>query len=746
VRRSVPVIAAIAAAFCAFAALPSTNAGASAASPRHRVDRVLILSLPAVSWAELGAARAPNLDRLLDASAIADLSTRAVHKRTDLADGYMTIGAGARAVAPVEGSGLGFDVEEPYGADPAGLVYQRRTGRQPGDGLVDLSIAPALDANKKLLFDAKVGALGDALARAGVGRAVVANADEGDLVADDARFVRPAVTALMGTDGRVPTGRVGGDLLMPDSAAPFGRRLDPDAVLSGFRRVWEPRTRQRARSVVLVEASDVARADAYRQFAAPGERDELVHRALRETDELVGRILARVDRNHDAVLVVGPAHPDRQIQLTVAGLWARHVRPGLLRSGTTRRSGFVQIVDVGPTVLDLLGVERPDSMEGRPFTAGRSGGSATARRDFLVDADRAARFRDANVSQVVTVFVLLSVLLAAAAVGLVGRRWRGTRGVLEWASLWLLGFMPATFLARLVPFYRYGVAVYWIFLAVVALAFAAGCELVGRRGPLIPLVAALSGVVALHVADVLTGAHFELDTVFGYTPTVGIRIAGIGNMAYSQLAAAAVLLAGLLAHVLGGRRGAIVATAMLGVVLVTIGAPFFGQNFGGALATAPAFAVVVLLLFGRRITARLAIALAGLLVATGVVIGLVDLTRPSGSRTHVGRFFEKVDTDGWHGFSVVIRRKLAENLDVLNQSRWFLMVPAILAFVAYLMYRSPPRLRAMERQVPPLRPALAGFLVASVLGLALKDSGIAVPGMMLGVLDAVLVYLTVRLT
>ncbi len=737
--------AAVAAALATSSWLPGLGAGTAFASER-RVDRVLVISLPAVTWADLRAVQPPNLDRLLDASAIADLSTRAVRKRTDAGDGYMTVGAGARAIAPAEGAGLGFGVEDPYGADPAGLVYQRRTGRRPGDGLVDLSVEPAVDANNKLLYDAKVGALGNALAHAGVERAVVANADRGDLVPDDQRLQRQAVSSLMGSDGRVPAGRVGPDLLVADPAAPFGHRLDIEAVFSAFRRVWEPRTRRPKRSVVLVEASDLARADAYRTFAAPTQRDELVRNALRDTDALVGRLLAHVDPRHDAVVVIGPSHPAGDVHLAVAGLRAPGLRPGLLRSGTTRRSGFVQIVDVGPTVLDLLGVHRPDSMEGRPFEVGRSGGTAAERRDALVDADRAARFRDAHVAQVVTVFVILSVLLAAAVVGLVGLGWRGTRAVLEWAALWLLGFVLATFLAGLLPFFRTGVAVYWLFLVVVGLAFAALCELAGRTGPLVPLLVALAAVVLFHVGDVLTGARLELNTVFGYTPTVGIRVAGIGNMAYSQLAAAAVVVAGLLAYRIGGRRGGVTSVGMLAVVLVVVGAPFFGQNFGGALAAAPAFAAVALLLFGHRITPRLGVALVGLLVASGLVIGFVDLARPAGSRTHVGRFFEKVGNDGWHGFALVIRRKLGENLDVLNQSLWFLMIPAILAFIAYLMYRSPPRLRAMERQVPSLRPALIGFLVVSVLGLALKDSGIAVPGMMLGVLGAALVYLTVRLT
>ncbi len=46
--------------------------------------------------------------------------------------------------------------------------------------------------------------------------------------------------------------------------------------------------------------------------------------------------------------------------------------------------------------------------------------------------------------------------------------------------------------------------------------------------------------------------------------------------------------------------------------------------------------------------------------------------------------------------------------------------------------------------MPPIRAAFAGLAVLAVLGFALNDSGIAVPGMMLGVVVPALVVLAVR--
>jgi hypothetical protein len=77
---------------------------------------------------------------------------------------------------------------------------------------------------------------------------------------------------------------------------------------------------------------------------------------------------------------------------------------------------------------------------------------------------------------------------------------------------------------------------------------------------------------------------------------------------------------------------------------------------------------------------------------------------------------------------------------------WVPLVPATLAFLAYLAWGSSDRLSTIRSNAPELRPALVGVLVAGALGFALNDSGIAVPGMMLGVVNPVFVYLSLRWT
>ncbi len=116
-------------------------------------------------------------------------------------------------------------------------------------------------------------------------------------------------------------------------------------------------------------------------------------------------------------------------------------------------------------------------------------------------------------------------------------------------------------------------------------------------------------------------------------------------MTFAQLTAAAVLFAGVLAWRVPTRRGIRVAIGLLAVTVVVMGVPFWGNDFGGAISAAPGFALLAWLLLGKELRWRTVWMLLGVLVASGVVVGLVDLLRPSDQRTHVGKFFEKAGTD-----------------------------------------------------------------------------------------------------
>jgi hypothetical protein len=431
--------------------------------------------------------------------------------------------------------------------------------------------------------------------------------------------------------------------------------------------------------------------------------------------------------------------------LTVAALRAPGVRPGLAESNWTRHSGLVHIVDIGPTILDQLGLKPPAAMEGRPMYYGRTGGDFADRLSWMVDTNTAAQFRDREIAPVTVWFVVLQILLTLAALIAFVKLGKRALIAIELAALTLIGFLAAMFLAGLIPFYNIGVAPYWLFLFGVGAVIALIAWFTTDRSGIMTIIVPLSILVGLILVDVATGARLQFNTVFGYTPTVSGRYAGLGNLAYAAFSAGALLLAGLLADRIGGRRGALVAIALLGAAIVVDGAPFFGSDVGGVLSMVPAYAVTATLLLGWRLRFKL-LALYG--VATLLLIAIfaaVDLSRPVDKRTHLGRLVASGEGEGgFHSVASMIRRKLEQSNAVYSSSIWSIMFPLVLAGIAYLIYRAPGRMRGLHQRLPQLSAALAGLGVLIVLGTLLNDSGIAIAGVMLGVVTPVLIVITVR--
>jgi hypothetical protein len=419
------------------------------------------------------------------------------------------------------------------------------------------------------------------------------------------------------------------------------------------------------------------------------------------------------------------------------------VEPGLARSPTTRRDGYVTLPDVGVTVLDALGLDPPSSMNATAIVSAGGPPFTPADASRLADADDLARFRDRTVGPVSVIYIVLQVVtygLAAAALLTRGGRLR--RGV-ELAALTILAVPLVAFLSGLTRYHHLALATYVVTVFAVALAIALVALPTRRIHPFLPAFALVGANWLLQIVDVVAGGHLQLDTPLGYSPIVAGRFQGLGNLAFALLAASAVVVA---TGPAGLRRrvwpdGAAVddvvprpylrwAIAVGAVTFVVDGYPAFGSDVGGVLALIPAFVVLVLLLGGRRVTwEKLAVAGLGALVALAA-LAAVDLSRPAEDRTHLGRFATQL-LDGDAG--VVIRRKVQANWFILTSSIWTWLVPVALGFLTFLALRRTGYLYRLQRRVPGVRPCLFGALVVGVLGFALNDSGVAVPAMMFGV-------------
>ena len=420
------------------------------------------------------------------------------------------------------------------------------------------------------------------------------------------------------------------------------------------------------------------------------------------------------------VLGTSEAPGDRVAHLHVALAVGPGLDHGTLTSASTRRLGYVQLIDVTPTVLATLGLPVPRDLPGQPFTVHGSALSTAT----LIDLD------DRAVAQKRVTVPFFVVTIAGSLLLLCRRRWRPR------AALVAAGLPAGSFLAGVAPWWSSGVPL--LALLVTSTLFALLLALVGERFPgrFGPAGAVCAATVLVLAGDLVTGAHLQITSPAGYSPLVAGRFAGIGNVAFGVYAAAGLLATAWLA------RGRLVVVAGGGLVLVAVdGAPPWGSDVGGVLALLPALVLLGLLVSGRRVSVvRLGLAgVAGAVVVT--VLALADHARGPAAQTHLGRFVTQVQ-DGTAG--TVLRRKADAVFGLLFHSPVTALLPVVVVAAAYLLVRPPPPLAASFARVPELRHGLVALGLACALGFALNDSGAAVPALALLVALPVATAVTVR--
>ncbi len=129
-----------------------------------------------------------------------------------------------------------------------------------------------------------------------------------------------------------------------------------------------------------------------------------------------------------------------------------------------------------------------------------------------------------------------------------------------------------------------------------------------------------------------------------------------------------------------------------------------------------------------RLTVR-RVALIGLgTVAVVSLVSFLDWLRPPADQSHLGKFVQTViDGGAWD----VMKRKLAQNMDILFSNVLSVLVPVGVLFVVLVLLRpsswgANALQRAFDRS-PVLRAGLLSGLVMWVIGFSLNDSGTAIP-------------------
>ncbi len=660
-----------------------TPADVSPAQPAAQGNNnpVIVIGMPGLRWSDVTRKGTPALWSLFERGSAAAMSVRTPHPRTCPIDGWLTLGAGARATAPHDNGCTGMPAPRPETGGAAQI---------PGFDRIAA-------ANDDFSYDPRFGLLatdvtrrGGCLTAVGPGAGVAAADETGRVnryIESTAELNPAALTACPVT--LIDAGAVPDD---PASRAAFLGRADrvvgqiagaaPDGA-----------------TIIVAGIADRGSAPHLGALIATGPRyrggwltaDSTRHSGLVQLTDLTATVLstAGIAVPDDAVGSVMSQTAGRPADQDVA--WARLAQQDVAAQTIRDYAGiFFVLLELGQILL------------------------------YAVIAWLLWRSRERRAP-----------------------RLRGNRlqRALRAGALFVASAPAASFLANLVPWWRavhpapvLGVAVLIGAIVLAALALLGPWRrwhLLGSAG----FVAAVTTFVL--AADVTVGgSRLQLSSLYGLSTLIAGRFYGFGNVAFAVFAMAAqfaALAIAALALDRGRRQAAIVSVGAIATVAVLVdGWPSWGADFGGVLAMVPGFALLGLAVAGKELSVRRLATLIGAAAATVVTIAVLDWLRGAGNRSHMGRFVQQI-IDGEAG--PVVERKLDAMVRSFTRGPEGIVIPLLLVLVGFLLAQ-PQRMPTLQRafdHVPVLRPGLVAMLTTAVLGVLINDSGIQVAAVSLTV-------------
>jgi hypothetical protein len=417
--------------------------------------------------------------------------------------------------------------------------------------------------------------------------------------------------------------------------------------------------------------------------------------------------LLRARRSQDLVVVV-QAPPPKPLTLLYTGAVGGGIAGGVIRSGTTRRDGYIAAPDISATVLHALGIKVPKKMQGERIES-RSGHGAAYVKDLKARLDAILPHRDQAVRLIALCWLAAALLLVLV------RRHDGLRAagrIAFLAAIWLPALTLLT--AAIQPS---GLAE-GLILALGSLALGALADAL-LPWPAAPLLPAAVTFCAFTI-DLALGSHLTGLSIAGPNPKGGSRFFGIGNELEIILALTVLFGTGAALTLLPDRAAPRAFAGACLVAAVVIGAGRLGADVGGVITLGAGGAAAVVMSLPRGPTPRtIAVAVIVPVLAVGVLV-LLDLAIGGGA--HLTRTLSSSSGPGDLG-KVLIRRWRLSTAGLTHGSTPFTIGICLILLVLGVIRRRELLAPLAGQRDRPLRAAFVGSFFAVVAGALANDSG-----------------------
>jgi hypothetical protein len=420
------------------------------------------------------------------------------------------------------------------------------------------------------------------------------------------------------------------------------------------------------------------------------------------------RELLRARRPQDLVVVI-QAPPAGPLTLLYTGAVGPRISAGgVIRSGTTRRDGYIAAPDISATVLDTLAIEVPKKMQGERIES-RAGHGAAYVHDLKARLDAILPHRDRSAEIVGICWAAAALLLCLV------RRRDGLRLALRILFLGLI-WLPA--IALLTAAIRPSATAEGLILALGSLGLGVATDL-ALPWPAAPALPAAVSFGA-HTVDLALGSHLIGLSIAGPNPKGGSRFFGIGNELEIILALTALVGTGAALTLLPERSAPRTFAVVALVAAVIIGAGRLGADVGGVITLGAGGAAAVVMSLPRGPTPRaIVLAIVVPILAVGALL-LLDLAIGGGA--HLTRTVSSSSGPGDFG-KVVVRRWRLSTAGITHGSTPFVIGVCVLLLVLGVVRRRQLLAPLSGDRERPLRAAIVGGFFAVVIGALANDSG-----------------------
>jgi len=672
------------------------------------IERNFVLFvMDGVSLSEIKSAQTPNLDALIETGAIALTNTRTAGS-LEPKDEYLTIGTGDRARTGVSAY-LSFNLGEVYKGTYVKNLYSRRTAKiDPKAQIVNIELARLIATNKKSDYQAKVGQLADKLARESLTLAVLGNAD---IWQQPRRHI-----AMLGINkyGLIFKGDIGQKMLLTSDQYPSAYITNQDYLLDKFDKLKDQT------DLLIIESGDTSRVEAVKSLLLEGRFLAEKKQAIERVDKLLGKVSQRLDFNQDYLFVIVPTPSKKAVadgeKLSLSLLVGPNSK-GLLRSATTKRAGLISNLDIAPTIYSYLGGQE-ETFTGSAVEAIPSNQSL----DYLIGLNqriektfawRPILIKGFILLQIITLFLVGFIILYKRSSASLRRTSKYLLLVLLWIPLFLL--LSKYFLI-------WNLILVIIFF--ISLSFLLTYYLLKlTENELIPVFIISTVTWGLLAIDLWTGANLIKLSVLGYSPIIGARFYGIGNEFMGIIIGAGIISLTILKELREDFSLKFILISFL-FLIVTVGYPRLGANFGGLITTIVVTSATYFYLKGYNLNLKILFKIAIILVAIVSLLIFLDTKGTGANQTHLANTITEIRREGLSTLITIIYRKISMNLKLL---RWTIWTRALLSFVIILiiLFKKP---RGVIRDiVDSYKDLAAGFkalIIGSIVTMLVNDSGV----------------------